>query len=57
MLRCDKHRVALRKVREGGKLVWRCPFSHTKRYEDHSPSRFHCNKCGANYPTNGYHRC
>jgi hypothetical protein len=31
MLRCDKHRVALRKVRAGGKLVWRCPSLTSRR--------------------------
>jgi len=57
MLRCDKHRVALRKVRAGGKLVWRCPFSHKPSYEPFIPSTKHCNNCGANYPRDAYHRC
>jgi hypothetical protein len=31
---CEKHQVRLQPVRVGGRIVYRCPHSHTKRYEE-----------------------
>ena len=33
-LRCDKHRVLLRRKRVRGKLTWECPYSHARRHSD-----------------------
>jgi len=47
----------MRQVRERGRLVWRCPYSHQPRYQETGSSMRHCNSCGANYPYTAYHRC
>lgn len=43
---CERHHVRLQLVRVGNKKVWKCPYSHTRRFENLGPPL--CRRCKKN---------